>query len=154
MSIFNGLKLGTALLGAGLLATIVSAHAEEPAKVAAIVKGLDNPFFQTMQKGIEEQGKANGVNVSVQAAANMGDATGQADRLTAMAMQDFDCYLVNPISVSNLVQALVPVAQKKKPISTSTRPSTPNRPRPPALPSPPISAPTTSPPVRWPARKC
>ncbi|TIN67181.1 MAG: sugar ABC transporter substrate-binding protein, partial [Mesorhizobium sp.] len=48
--------------------------------------------------------------------ANMGDATGQADRLTAMAMQDFDCYLVNPISVSNLVQALVPVAQKKKPI--------------------------------------
>ena len=104
MSVFNGLKLGTGLLGAGLLATIVSAHAEDAAKVAAIVKGLDNPFFQTMQKGIEEQGKANGVNVSVQAAANMGDATGQADRLTAMAMQDFDCYLVNPISVSNLVR--------------------------------------------------
>ncbi|RUZ97479.1 sugar ABC transporter substrate-binding protein, partial [Mesorhizobium sp. M7A.F.Ca.CA.002.05.1.1] len=118
MRMFNCLKLGTNLLGAGMLAAIVAApaHAEDTAKVAAIVKGLDNPFFQTMQKGIEEQAKANGVNVSVQAAANMGDATGQADRLTAMAMQDFDCYLVNPISVSNLVQALVPVAQKKKPI--------------------------------------
>lgn len=112
MRIFNGLTLG-----AGLLATIISApaHAED-AKVAAIVKGLDNPFFQYMQKGIEEQATADGVGVTVQAAANMGDATGQADKLTALALQDFDCYLVNPISVSNLVQALVPVAQKKKPI--------------------------------------
>jgi ribose transport system substrate-binding protein len=113
MRIFNCLTLG-----AGLFATVISmpVHAEDGAKVAAIVKGLDNPFFQYMHKGIEEQAKANGVAVTVQAAANMGDATGQADRLTAMAMQDFDCYLVNPISVSNLVQALVPVAQKKKPI--------------------------------------
>ncbi|TIN67182.1 MAG: sugar ABC transporter substrate-binding protein, partial [Mesorhizobium sp.] len=88
MRMFNCLKLGTNLLGAGMLAAIVAApaHAEDTAKVAAIVKGLDNPFFQTMQKGIEEQAKADGVNVSVQAAANMGDATGQADRLTAMAM--------------------------------------------------------------------
>ncbi|RUV60210.1 MAG: sugar ABC transporter substrate-binding protein [Mesorhizobium sp.] len=113
MRMFNGLALG-----AGLFATIVSmpTQAQDATKVAAIVKGLDNPFFQYMQKGIEEQAKADGVGVTVQAAANMGDATGQADRLTAMAMQDFDCYLVNPISVSNLVQALVPVAQKNKPI--------------------------------------
>jgi ribose transport system substrate-binding protein len=46
----------------------------------------------------------------------MGDSTGQADRLSAVSMQDYGCYLVNPISVSNLVQALVPVAQKKVPI--------------------------------------
>ena len=54
MRIFNGLTLG-----AGLLATIVTApsHAEDAAKVAAIVKGLDNPFFQTMQQGIEEQAR-------------------------------------------------------------------------------------------------
>lgn len=105
-------------LGAGLFATIISmpVHAEDAARVAAIVKGLDNPFFQYMHQGIEQQAKADGVAVTIQAAANMGDATGQADRLTAMAMQDFDCYLVNPISVSNLVQALVPVAQKNKPI--------------------------------------
>jgi len=105
-------------LGAGLFAIVISVpvHAEDAARVAAIVKGLDNPFFQYMHQGIEEQAKADSVAVTVQAAANMGDATGQADRLTAMAMQDFDCYLVNPISVSNLVQALVPVAQKNKPI--------------------------------------
>ncbi|RWK54731.1 MAG: sugar ABC transporter substrate-binding protein [Mesorhizobium sp.] len=105
-------------LGAGLFAIVISvpAQAEDAARVGAIVKGLDNPFFQYMHQGIEEQAKADGVAVTIQAAANMGDATGQADRLTAMAMQDFDCYLVNPISVSNLVQALVPVAQKNKPI--------------------------------------
>jgi ABC-type sugar transport system substrate-binding protein len=110
---FNGLTLG-----AGLFAIVISVpvHAEDAARVAAIVKGLDNPFFQYMHQGIEEQAKSDGVAVTIQAAANMGDATGQADRLTAMAMQDFDCYLVNPISVSNLVQALVPVAQKNKPI--------------------------------------
>ncbi|TIY09696.1 MAG: sugar ABC transporter substrate-binding protein, partial [Mesorhizobium sp.] len=113
MRMFNCLTLG-----AGLFATIISmpVHAEDAARVAAIVKGLDNPFFQYMHQGIEQQAKADGVAVTIQAAANMGDATGQADRLTAMAMQDFDCYLVNPISVSNLVQALVPVAQKNKPI--------------------------------------
>ncbi|RUU48264.1 MAG: sugar ABC transporter substrate-binding protein [Mesorhizobium sp.] len=113
MRMFNCLTLG-----AGLFATVISmpAQAEDAAKVAAIVKGLDNPFFQYMHRGIEEQAKADSVAVTIQAAANMGDATGQADRLTAMAMQDFDCYLVNPISVSNLVQALVPVAQKNKPI--------------------------------------
>jgi ribose transport system substrate-binding protein len=51
MRMFNCLALG-----AGLLATQLAAPAQaEDAKVAAIVKGLDNPFFQTMQKGIEEQ---------------------------------------------------------------------------------------------------
>ncbi len=110
--------LNCLMTGAGLFAMMISApaYAEDATRVAAVIKGLDNPFFQYMRQGIDEQAKASGADVSVQAAANMGDATGQADRLTAMAMQDFGCYLVNPISVSNLVQALVPVAQKKTPI--------------------------------------
>ena len=29
-------------------------------RVAAVVKGLDNPFFQTMQSGIESQASAGG----------------------------------------------------------------------------------------------
>ncbi|MEO9338310.1 substrate-binding domain-containing protein [Mesorhizobium sp. SB112] len=110
--------LNRLMTGAGLFAMMISApaYAEDAPRVAAVIKGLDNPFFQYMRQGIDEQAKTSGAEVSVQAAANMGDATGQADRLTAMAMQDFGCYLVNPISVSNLVQALVPVAQKKTPI--------------------------------------
>src|SRR5205085_8038950 len=33
-------------------------------QVAAIIKGLDNPFFQAMQQGIQDQAKAQGTNVS------------------------------------------------------------------------------------------
>ena len=108
LAIFGGISVGL------LMAS--TAYAADTTNVAAVIKGLDNPFFQYMRQGIDAQAKTLGVNVSIQAAANMGDATGQADKLTAMAMQDYACYLVNPISVSNLVQALVPVAQKQKPI--------------------------------------
>src|ERR1700730_15422174 len=36
--------------------------------VAAVIKGLDNPFFQAMQQGIQQRAKTLGINVSVQAA--------------------------------------------------------------------------------------
>jgi ribose transport system substrate-binding protein len=109
----HALALGTALV-AGILS--LPATAADGTRVAAIIKGLDNPFFQYMRQGIDDRAKELGVEVNVQAAAGMGDSTGQADRLSAVAMQDYGCYLVNPISVSNLVQALVPVAQKNAPI--------------------------------------
>jgi ABC-type sugar transport system substrate-binding protein len=86
------------------------------AKVAAVIKGLDNPFFQAMQQGIEDQSKAQGTQVTVQAATSITDTTGQADKLNALAGQDLSCYLVNPISGTNLVQSLVQVSQKNKPI--------------------------------------
>jgi ABC-type sugar transport system substrate-binding protein len=85
-------------------------------KVAAIIKGLDNPFFQSMQQGIEEQGKTSGVSVTVQAATSITDTTGQADKLTGLAGQDYSCYIVNPISGTNLVQGLAQLAAKKKTI--------------------------------------
>jgi ABC-type sugar transport system substrate-binding protein len=68
-----------------------------------VIKGLDNPFFQAMQQGIEEQASAQGTEVTVQAANSITDTTGQADKLNALAGQDFSCYLVNPISGTNLV---------------------------------------------------
>jgi ribose transport system substrate-binding protein len=111
-------KIPLLALGAGLLAAGLStpASAADPVRVAAVIKGLDNPFFQYMRQGIDAEAKTLGIEVTVQAAAGMGDATGQADRLSALALQNYACYLVNPISVSNLVQALLPVAQKHKPI--------------------------------------
>lgn len=82
------------------------------AKVAAVIKGLDNPFFQAMENGIEETATDSGVDVSVQAAADIGDTTGQADKLTTVAGQDFGCLIVNPISGTNLVQALASATGK------------------------------------------
>ncbi|GAA0806164.1 substrate-binding domain-containing protein [Spirilliplanes yamanashiensis] len=86
------------------------------AKVAAVIKGLDNPFFQSMQQGIEEQAKTAGVQTTVQAAASITDTTGQADKLSGLAGQDYSCYIVNPISGTNLVQGLAQLAAKKKTI--------------------------------------
>lgn len=85
-------------------------------KVAAVIKGLDNPFFQTMKQGIDAQAKTAGVSTTVQAANAITDTTGQADKLTALAGQGFSCYIVNPISGTNLVQGLAKIAAAKKTI--------------------------------------
>jgi ribose transport system substrate-binding protein len=86
------------------------------AKVAAVIKGLDNPFFQSMEQGINEQAKASGTSVTVQAANSITDTTGQADKLTSLAGQDFSCFVVNPISGTNLIQGIAQLAAKKKTI--------------------------------------
>jgi ribose transport system substrate-binding protein len=85
-------------------------------KVAAIIKGLDNPFFQTMKQGIDDQAKTASVSTTVQAANAITDTTGQADKLTGLAGQDFSCFIVNPISGTNLVQGLAKIAALKKTI--------------------------------------
>jgi ABC-type sugar transport system substrate-binding protein len=90
--------------------------AAEAANIAAIIKGLDNPFFQAMEDGINSQATESGAQVEVQAATSITDTTGQAEKLTAMAQQDYNCFIVNPISGTNLVQALAPVAAAGTPI--------------------------------------
>lgn len=84
--------------------------------VAAVIKGLDNPFFQAMEDGIKDQAKTSGVRATVQAAQSITDTTGQADKLVALAGQDFGCFVVNPISGTNLVQGLARVAAQDVPI--------------------------------------
>lgn len=93
-----------------------SSDAGNSSAVAAVIKGLDNPFFQTMQSGIETQAKDDKVDVTVQAAADIGDTTGQADKLASLAGQDFGCFIVNPISGTNLIQALAPISAAGKTI--------------------------------------
>lgn len=85
-------------------------------QVAAVIKGLDNPFFQTMQQGIEDQAKTLGTNVTVQAATNVSDTTGQADKVQALGGQNYGCFIINPITQTNLVQPLVQIAKSGKPI--------------------------------------
>lgn len=81
-------------------------------KVAAVIKGLDNPFFQSMEQGI----KAADSGATVQAAQDITDTSGQADRLSSVAGQDFSCYIVNPISGNNLLQGLAQLKAADKPV--------------------------------------
>jgi len=86
------------------------------ASAAAVIKGLDNPFFQQMEQGIDAQAEESDIEVEVQAASSITDTSGQADRLNAMAQQGYDCYVVNPISGTNLVQGLAQIAAEGTPV--------------------------------------
>lgn len=124
-----------ALIGAGVLATALTAcggsdgsssgatttagssgAAAGGANVAAVVKGLDNPFFQTMQAGIEAGASAGGSEVTIQAATSITDTAGQADKLTGLAGQDYGCFIINPITGTNLIQGIAQLSAKGVPI--------------------------------------
>lgn len=84
--------------------------------IGAILKGLDNPFFQTMQAGVDEAASTAGAEVNVQAAASITDTTGQADKLNGLAGQDYGCFIINPISGTNLVQGIAQLSARDVPI--------------------------------------
>ncbi|HVL52593.1 MAG TPA: substrate-binding domain-containing protein [Actinomycetota bacterium] len=84
--------------------------------IGVVIKGLDNPFFGAMRDGIEAKAEELGVAVQIQAAAGIGDTAGQVARLEAMAGRGYDCFVVNPISQTNLIQPLLPISQRGTPI--------------------------------------
>jgi ribose transport system substrate-binding protein/D-allose transport system substrate-binding protein len=103
-------------LGLALSACGSSTSGGGSGHVAAVVKGLDNPFFQTMESGIKEEASAAGTDVTVQAANSITDTTGQADKLNGLAGQDFKCFIVNPITGTNLIQGIAQLSAKNVPI--------------------------------------
>lgn len=122
-------SLAIALSAAGLIAGLAACGGSTPAqtgstaasgagngKIAAVIKGLDNPFFQTMEAGIKEQAATAKVDVTVQAATAITDTSGQADKLSGMAGQDYKCFVVNPISGTNLIQGIAQLSAKNVPI--------------------------------------
>ena len=76
------------------------------ARVGVVIKGLDNPFFAAMKQGVETDARGHKADVRVSAATGLDDTTGQASKLEALIAQRLDCYVVNPISQSNLLRAL------------------------------------------------
>ncbi|MDT9593362.1 substrate-binding domain-containing protein [Nocardioides zeae] len=84
--------------------------------ISAVIKGLDNPFFQQMEDGIDAGASSADISVDVQAAADITDTTGQLDKLNVVAGQDPGCVIVNPIDGTNLVQGLAGLAAQDVPI--------------------------------------
>jgi ABC-type sugar transport system substrate-binding protein len=77
--------------------------------VGVMIKGLDNPFFAAMNDGVKAAASDTGADVQIQAAASLTDTSGQASKLEALIGQEMSCYVVNPISQTNLVQPLARV---------------------------------------------
>jgi ABC-type sugar transport system substrate-binding protein len=79
-------------------------------RLAAVIKGLDNPFFVTMRDGLVATAARHRVPLSVAAAAaGLQDTAGQASKLESLTSGHPACYVVNPINQTNLVQALARV---------------------------------------------
>ena len=94
-----------------------SAYAGQPNNsVAAVIKDLDNPFFGAMGQGLQAEAKATGTRITVQAVQNISDSVGQENKLQSLAGQSYGCYIVDPISQTNLVQPLVAVSLSHRPI--------------------------------------
>lgn len=93
-----------------------AAPAAVEGNIGAVIKGLDNPFFQAMESGIKQAASGGGAQVTIQAANSITDTSGQADKLSGLAGQDFKCFIINPISGTNLVQGIAQLSAKQVPI--------------------------------------
>jgi ribose transport system substrate-binding protein len=84
-----------------------AAGAEPPAvRMGVVLKGLDNPFFVAMYEGVTAEAGRRRAHSSVRAATSITDLGGQAAIARALVAARKDCYVVNPISATNLVGAL------------------------------------------------
>jgi ABC-type sugar transport system substrate-binding protein len=80
-------------------------------RLGVVIKGLDNPFFTAMREGVLAAAHDRKADVRLSAASGLEDTAGQASKLEALVADELDCYVVNPISQSNLAQALSHVPQ-------------------------------------------
>jgi ABC-type sugar transport system substrate-binding protein len=79
-------------------------------RLAAVIKGLDNPFFVTMRDGLVATARHENARLQVAAApTGLQDTTGQASALESLGAGHPRCYVVNPINESNLVGTLARV---------------------------------------------
>jgi ribose transport system substrate-binding protein len=74
----------------------------EKLKIGVIEKTLINEHWQEMKRGYEDAAKKYGVEVTVQAAKDETDLTGQLAIADTMSQQSFDVYAISPLSPSNL----------------------------------------------------
>ena len=113
-------RAGRLALLAGLLAAVVLGCGGEHersdvdlrgVRLAAVIKGLDNPFFVTMRDGLVATARRENTRLQVAAASTgLQDTAGQASQIESLAGDDPRCYVVNPINETNLVGALARVA--------------------------------------------
>jgi ribose transport system substrate-binding protein len=82
------------------------ANSRTRAGVAALIKGIDNPFFATMRDGLEDTARREGVRLRVESAAGLQDTDGQAAALESLIAQRPGCYVINPINGTNLLPPL------------------------------------------------
>src|SRR5258705_13113612 len=70
--------------------------------VGAVIKGVENPFFDAMRDGLVATARRHGVPLRVATAAGLQDTAGQASKPESLIPDESACYAVNPIKRTNL----------------------------------------------------
>jgi ABC-type sugar transport system substrate-binding protein len=95
-----------AAVSAILLAASAAGAQPAEVRVGVVLKALDNPFFVAMYEGVTDEAGRRGADVSVRAVKINADLKGQAALVRGLVAGKKNCYVVNPISATNLVPAL------------------------------------------------
>lgn len=85
---------------------------EEPYKVAALLKTLQNPFWVAMRDGLQEEAERLGIQLDVYAAQTENDMSGQLAIMESIVQKDYDAILFAPITPTNLIPAIVEANKK------------------------------------------
>jgi ribose transport system substrate-binding protein len=85
-------------------------------RIAIVTRDFTNPYWAALRDGAMAEGKAQGVQVTVQSGSSETDSNGENAKLSTMSAQDYNCYGVVPVNATNVITPLVPVARKKIPI--------------------------------------
>jgi ribose transport system substrate-binding protein len=102
----KGSPIAVAACSGVLLFGGVAGAKPAPVRIGVVLNALDNPFFVTVYEGVRVETNRRGARVSIRAAASNADLAGQAAHVRALVGAKNDCYVVNPITSTNLVSAL------------------------------------------------
>jgi ribose transport system substrate-binding protein len=102
----KGWPIAVATGSAVLLFGGVAGAKSAPVRIGVVLNALDNPFFVTIYEGVRIETHRRGARASIRAAASNADLAGQAAHVRSLVGAKNDCYVVNPITSTNLVSAL------------------------------------------------
>ncbi|MFC0861627.1 substrate-binding domain-containing protein [Sphaerimonospora cavernae] len=85
-------------------------------KVAVVLKTLSNQYWSEVKRGAEAAGKIHGVEVVVQAAKDEASESEQLTIAQTMVNQDYDAYVIAPVTDVNLAPAIRSISEKCKPL--------------------------------------
>jgi ribose transport system substrate-binding protein len=74
--------------------------------MGVVLNALDNPFFVAIYEGARAEAGQLRVTAAVRSVTSNADLAGQAAQLRTFVAQRKDCYVVNPITATNLVSSL------------------------------------------------
>jgi ABC-type sugar transport system substrate-binding protein len=99
-------SIATAVVTAVIVAAGGPRAEAAPVRMGVVLNALDNPFFLAIYEGTRVEASRLGVRATVRSVTSNADLDGQAEQVRKLVKGRSDCYVVNPITATNLIGAL------------------------------------------------